>query len=277
MKNKITISLDENILSQIDNLVNKWEWKNRSNVIENILKEKYWDFIDVTVIIFAHDYKWDNRPYPFDVPKSLLEIKWKTIIARLLRDFSKPWIKNFIITIPKWTKDLFRTELNDDFWNLNLNFLEVDDKLRTGDALRLALKEDYTDKKLIIANGDILYWDLNLNLEEYYNYHIDQKSDFSFLLKFVLNPEQLWNVKINWNRIIEFVERPKASQMNLTNSWLYITTRNFLDKHNFWNYLEVDFFPNIASLWNIICYTYPNSWEHIQNDSAYERANWWLL
>jgi dTDP-glucose pyrophosphorylase len=62
---------------------------------------------------------------------------------------------------------------------------------------------------------------------------LEQKSDFSFLLKFVINPEQLGNIRINGNKIIEFVEKPKANALFLTNSGLYITSRKFLDKHNF--------------------------------------------
>jgi len=275
MKKKITISLDENILSRIDDSVKKLEGKNRSSVIENILKERYWEFVDVTAIVFAHDYKWDNRGYPFDIPKSLLEIKKKTIITWLISFFTKPWIKNVIITIPEWSTDLFKNELLTKFPNINFQFLELDPELKTWLALKEALKLEHTSKNLLIANWDIYYWDLDV--EEYYNYHKAQKSDFSLALKFVLNPEQLWNVQINWNKIINFVERPKASQMNLTNSGLYITSRDFLNKHDFWEYLEKDFFPKLPEICNNIWFILWWQWEHIQNDSAYERANWWLM
>jgi len=275
MKKKITISLDENILDRIDKSVEKGEWKNRSSVIENILKERYWEFADMTTIIFAHDYKWDNREYPFNIPKALLEVKWKSIITRQIEIFSKPWIKNFVILIPKDTTELFKKELLKKFPNLIFNFVELDPEIKTWTALKEALKQENISNNLLVSNWDIYYW--NLDLEEYYNYHKQQKSDFSFALKFVLNPEQLGNVKIHWNKIIEFVERPKASQMNLTNSGLYITTKKFLEKYDFWDYLEKDYFPKLPELGNIIWYIYSGQWEHIQNDSAYERVNWWLM
>jgi len=275
MKKKITISLDEDILSRIDKWVKKMEGKNRSAIIENILKERYWDFIDVTAIIFAHDYKWDNRKYPFDEPKALLKVRKKSIIKRQIEIFSKVWIKNIIVLIPEKTYELFKEELYPNFSHLNIELIEIDKDIKTWTALKVALKSENTKKNLLIANGDIIYWDLNV--EEYYNYHKTQKSDFSLALKFVLNPEQLWNVQINWNKIVNFVERPKASQMNLTNSWLYITSRDFLNKHNFGDYLEKDFFPKLPEICNNIGYIYSWQWEHIQNDSAYERVNWWLI
>lgn len=275
MKKKITISLDENILARIDNSVKSFEGKNRSSVIENILKERYGDFVDVTTIIFAHDNKWDNRKYPFDKPKSLLEVRKKSIISKQIETFTKSWIKNIILLVPENSQNQFEEELLLKFPHINFDFVEVNSDLKTWEALKEALKRENTSKKLLIANWDIYYWDLNI--EEYYNYHKTQKSDFSLCLKFVLNPEQLWNVQINWNKIINFVEKPKASQMNLTNSGLYITSRDFLDKYDFWDYLEKDFFPKLPDIWNNIWYIYSWQWEHIQNDSAYERVNWWLM
>lgn len=275
MKKKITISLDEKILWRIDDSVQKWDWKNRSSVIESILKEKYWDFTDFTAIIFAHDYKWDNRLYPFDIPKSLLVIRNKTIISRQVKLFTRAWIKNILIIIPESTLEEFQEELFTKYNYINFDFIEVNPELKTWEVLRKALKRKNICKNIIIANWDIFYW--NLDVEEYYNYHKEQKSDFSFCLKFVLNPEQLWNVQIHWNKVINFVEKPKASQMNLTNSWLYITTKDFLSKNDFWDYLEHDFFPKLPDIWNIIWYIYSWEWEHIQNDSAYERVNWWLI
>ncbi len=275
MKDKITISLNENILSKIDEDILLGKWKNRSQVIESVLKERYWDFAWVSVIIFCHDYKWDNRFYPFDKPKWLLEISWESVISRQVNIFKKAWITNIIITIPLNTKELFSKELKSKYKLINFEFVELDPKKMTWEALREALKVENISNNLIISNWDIYYW--NLNLEDYYKYHQEQKWDFSFLLKFVLNPEQLWNVQINWNKVIWFVEKPKASSLLLTNSWLYITTKNFLEKNNFWNYLEYDFFPKLPELWNAIWYVYTGQWEHVQNDSAFERVNWWNI
>lgn len=275
MKKKITISLDENILDRVDNSVSKWEGKNRSSIIESTLKERYWDFVDVTVIIFWYDRKWDNRAYPFDIPKPLLKVRGRTIADRQVESFVKTGIKNIIYLIEPNSKELFTKELLEKYYSTNFDFIEIDSDLKTWDALKIALKSKNTSKNLMIANWDIFYW--NLDVEEYYNYHKEQKWDFSMLLKFVLNPEQLWNVQIHWNKIINFVDRPKASQMNLTNSWLYLTTRDYLDKSDFWEYLEHTYFPKIVKKDTVISYIYQWEWEHIQNDSAYERVNWWLM
>ena len=275
MKKKITISLDEEILKKIDIGVEKRNDKNRSFVIERVLKEKYGSFHNTTAIIFAYDYKWDNRAYPFDIPKSLLEIREKSIIKRQIEIFSKPWVTNFVILIPHRTISFFQDELISEFPYLSFQFIEINQNLQTGEALREWLQGKDIEENIIIANGDIFYG--NLDLWKYYRYHKTQKSDFSFCLKFVMNPEQLGNVLMNGNHILEFVEKPQAKATYLTNSGLYITTRTFLQSHDFWLYLEHDFFPEIPNIANVIGFIYSWEWEHIQNDSAFERVNGELI
>jgi CTP:phosphocholine cytidylyltransferase-like protein len=45
--------------------------------------------------------KWDNRTYPFDIPKALLDVREESLIKRQVAVFTKPGIKNIIVTIPK--------------------------------------------------------------------------------------------------------------------------------------------------------------------------------
>lgn len=278
MKTKITISMDENLLLKIDNLVEKRYEKNRSQVIGKVLQEKFGEKIDMTTIIFAYDYKWNNRNYPFSVPKSLLEIRNKTIITRQVDMFVESWVKFIKIIIPKWDKKYFEKELKWKYIDIDLQFIELDKDLKTWTALKEALKTNIITKYIVISNWDI--YAPKLDFRDYFDYHIEQKSDFSFCLKYILtNPEKLWNITINWNKISEFVEKPllKNSYKYLTNAWFYITSKKFLSSIDIWEYLEYDTFPNIIDKWNIIWYIYSWEWEHIQDDESYERANGWQL
>ena len=278
MKTKVTISIDEYLLLKIDNLVEKRYEKNRSQVIEKVLQEKFWEKIDMTAIIFAHDYKWNNRVYPFSVPKSLLKIKDKTIISRQVNMFIESGIKFIKIIIPKWDKKYFNKELKWKYIDIDLEFIEIDKDIKTWWALKKAIKDNIVTKYITISNWD--NYAPKLDFRDYFDYHIEQKSDFSFCLKYILtNPEKLGNITINWNKISEFVEKPlvKNSYKYLTNAWFYITSKKFLSSIKLWEYLEYDTFPHILDKWNIIWYIYSWEWEHIQEDEAYERANGWQL
>ena len=79
----------------------------------------------MTTIIFSHDYKWDNRSYPFNIPKWLLQIRKKTIITRQVEIFTKTWIKNIIVIIPENTTQQFKNELCLKFPHIYFDFLEL--------------------------------------------------------------------------------------------------------------------------------------------------------
>lgn len=275
MKNKITIALDEKILWKIDREVENGEAKNRSAAIESHLVKFYGDFALTSAIIFAHDNKWDNRPYPFSVPKSLLAIRWKNIISRQIDIFLSVWITDIHMSIPKWDQKIFESTLKAQYPQLKLHFYELDEKNMTGNALQKLLETAYLWENLVISNGDIFYG--NLDLKKYLEFSQKKTFDFAFCLKFVMTPEQLWNVIIQWENVIDFVEKPKAKPSYLTNSGLYITTKKFLEKNNLGESLEKDFFPYICKQYSIWWFLYSGEWEHIQNDSTFERVNWELL
>jgi len=271
MKKKITIALDENILSKIDKDVVEKKAKNRSAAIESHLIKYYWDFTDASAIIFAHDNKWDNRKYPFNIPKSLLKIRGNTIIKRQIELFINSWISDIHISIPEWTIDFFKVETKLFFPQNTFIFYEKNVNCETWDTLKTILNENNIREKVFISNGDNFYW--SLDIEKYYDFHKKHWSDFSFCLKFVMTPERLWNVIIQWEKIIGFVEKPKAQATYLTNSGLYITSKKYLEQNEFGSHLETDFFPYIPSNSNIVWYLYSGEWEHIQNDSTLERVN----
>lgn len=278
MKTKITISIDENLLLKIDHLVWQKYEKNRSQVIEKVLQEKFGEKIDMTAIVFAHDYKWDDSKYGFSIPKALLEIKNRTIITRQIEMFVETWVRFVRILIPKWDKKYFSKEIKWKYIGIDIKLIEVDPSLKTWSALKEAIKEPIVTEYIMITNGDI--YAPKLDLKDYFEYHKSQNSNFSFCLKYILsNPEKLWNITINWNKISEFIEKPllKNSYKYLTNAWFYITDKQFLSSIKIWDYLEYDTFPDMLEKWNVIWYIYSWEWEHIQDNIAYERANWWQL
>lgn len=275
MKKKITIALDENILEKIDKEVDDNKAKNRSAAIESHLVKYYGGFTDASAIIFAHDNKWDNREYPFNTHKSLLQIRGKSIIERQISMFLKAGLTNIHISIPNWAKQDFKKELDRAFPQSHFFLYEENHSTQTWDTLRSILEKGDIWEILFISNGDNFYG--ALDIEKYYEFHKKQWSDFSFCLKFVMTPEQLWNVVIQWEKIIAFVEKPMSQATYLTNSGLYITSKKFLKNHDFWSHLETDFFPHIPNSSHVVWYLYSGEWEHIQNDSTFERVNGELL
>ena len=99
MKDKITITLDTNLLSSIDELVESDIGKNRSQIIELFLQKYMMEKTRIHAIIIAHDIKWDNGEYTFSWPKYLLEIDGKSIIFHQLRTMSQAGIQKVTLIV----------------------------------------------------------------------------------------------------------------------------------------------------------------------------------
>lgn len=184
-------------------------------------------------------------------------------------------ISDIHILIPQEEKKIFESTLKLQFPGNNFFFYEVAPHLQTWKALREVIENGTLWEKLFISNGDVFFG--SLDISKYYEFFRKKAADFAMCLKFVMTPEQLWNVVIQGDKIIDFVEKPNAQASYLTNSGMYITSLKFLKKNHFWNYLEKDFFPNICNNFDVAWFLYSWEWEHIQNDSTFERVNGYLM
>lgn len=267
MKKKITIALEEDILYRIDREVSLWHAKNRSAAIESHLRKFYGEFSDASVIIFAFDYKWDDAAYHFDIPKSLLSWRGQSILERQIQLFLQQGITDYHIVIPSGTQKEFEEHIFKSYKWVDIHFYESSFDIDTGSALRQVVEKKSLNENLFIVNWD-MYFE-SLDIDKYFDFHKRKWADFSFCLKFSMNPETFGNVLIQWDTVVDYVEKPKLRATYLTNTWLYISSRSFLERKDFWNSLERDFFPNLTHNYEVGGFIY--SWEchHIQSDEVY--------
>lgn len=275
MKEKIAITLEDELLASLDALVKNGVGKNRSQIIDVFLREHMTDRTSITAIIFAHDIKWDHGDYRFEKPKYLLEIEGKSVLFYQLKSMSQAWVRNVRITVEIGMSEKYAKLLDEYFPHMSIEYIEIDSWTKTWKALLIALEETVTSEYLLITNGDIYIPDLDI--KDLFLYHQANKSDWTFVLKYIrTNLEKFWNVTIQWNRVEEFIEKPSHPDMfkYLTNCGCYMVTKSFYDSLVYnGEHLEIDLFNSLPKKWNILAYIYSKSWYHIQSDAEYELAN----
>lgn len=89
MKEKITITLEDDLLRSLDILVQNGVGKNRSQIIESFLREHMSENNRIHAIILAHDTKWDHGIYSYDVPKCLLDIDKNPVLFYQMKAMSQ--------------------------------------------------------------------------------------------------------------------------------------------------------------------------------------------
>lgn len=267
-KEKITISLDSNLLAKIDEKIDKINFKNRSNVIENFIRDWLKLKNDIWALIIANDINWNDSIYPLEVPKILINVDWKTLLEKHIEMLENAWIKNVIIAIADWKK-MIKDFLKKMAFSLNIQLLEVDVNDKTQEVVEKAKKFILQDKLII------LLWDNyhnNFDLLDFIYFHNSSWTNLTIAVKANWVSEPYGNIRLEWNNIVDFVEKPKTKNdiTYIINAWIYLIQTDLIPET--WKNLkiETDFFPDYVATNKAKAYFHNGNWFHVQDDKTLE-------
>lgn len=193
------------------------------------------------VIILAGGLGTRLREVISDVPKCLAPINGVPFLSYLIQYLEKQKVTRFIFSIG------YKGQLVEDFIALNYSYLDYTissekEPLGTGGAIKKALNYSKSDN-VFVLNGDT-FCDFNLN--DFFEFHVGKKSNFSIALHLIKNNVRYGNVLIGKSGIVlEFMEKEIGKDI-LVNSGVYILNKNFIVEifNNYPNFfsIETDFF-----------------------------------
>ncbi len=266
MKKKITISISDLLLDQIDKK-NDWKnQKNRSSIIENLILKWLNLKDDIWVLILAHENNWDDWSYPLNIPKVLIKIDWKTILEKYLEYLKVLNVNKIVISIWYQKEQIKNFLKNKNYW-IDIKFLEVDKNSLSLDILSKA-KEILNSNKVLTILWDNYFYPLNLL--DFVSYHNNNNADISIIIKTINDSSNYWNVEIVWNNIVSFIEKPFIIEKKsfLINTWVYLINSEFIPEKSQNLKIELDFFPDFAKTKKIKAYFYNWKYFHLQNNQT---------
>ncbi|MBI2137307.1 NTP transferase domain-containing protein [Candidatus Woesearchaeota archaeon] len=270
MKERVTLTLDSNLLREIDRKVDGYKIKNRSHAIEMLLMQNIGGNVPTTAMILAGGIGTRLQPITFEVPKPLLTVHDKTLLEHLFDLFKKYGIKNVIISIG-YKGDKIKSAIgNGRRFGVNVTYVEEAKPLGTAGPLKLA--KPFLNDTFIVSNADELK---ELDLMDMYMFHKENKAAATIALYSVQDPSAYGVAKLQGNRILEFVEKPKKEQApsNLINSGLYILEPEILDYiPEGFAMLEKDVFPRLAREGKLYGYPFSGQWHNTGTLELYEKA-----
>ncbi len=148
------------------------EW---SQIIENgesIALEKVSE--DIPVVIMAGGKGTRLKPFTEVLPKPLVPVGEKTIIERILEQFSRYGIRKFIVTVN------YKAEIIESFLK-SLNGYEIEfirEKEFLGTAGSLKYLEDSKYKTFIVSNCDIL---VNVDIKKLLEFHKESRASMTLV------------------------------------------------------------------------------------------------
>jgi len=222
------------------------------------------------VVILAGGKGTRLRPLTYEIPKALVPIHGKTVTEHLFDLFKKYNIENIIMAVGYMREKIKHYYGNGTRFGINLSYIEERKPLGTAGPLRLA--KDILRETFIVSNGDELK---DISIAEMYSLHKKTNALATIALTAVDDPSAYGVAKLDGNKIIKFVEKPKREDApsNLINAGFYIVEPEVIDiiPEGF-AMLEKDVFPKLAKAKKLCGYPFKGQWFDTGTLERYEKA-----
>jgi NDP-sugar pyrophosphorylase family protein len=270
MKERVTITLDKELINQIDKRVDGNIIKNRSQQIEVLLTNALGTNIPEKALILVGGKGTRLRPLTYKTPKCMLEVQGKTLVEHLFDLFKKYGIRDIILSVGHMKEKIMDYYEDGSKFGVNIEYVEENKPLGTAGPLKLA--KNMLKNSFIVTNGDELK---DINIPRMFRLHKRKDALGTIALTTVTDPTQYGVAKLSGSRILEFVEKPKAAEApsNLINSGFYILEPKIIDMiPNGFSMLEQDIFPKLAKQQQLRGFPFDGQWFDIGTLERYDLA-----
>ncbi|HLC94521.1 MAG TPA: sugar phosphate nucleotidyltransferase [Patescibacteria group bacterium] len=223
---RLTITLQEGLIENVDHLVDGEKIRNRSHAIEYILLQYLKPHIGKAVILAGGKGE-KLRPYTYELPKPLLPIKGRPILEHLIENLRMADVREIILCVG-YLGDKIREYFGDGKkWGVKIQYSEEKTPVGTGGAIK-KIRAFVKDDPFLVLHGDIL---TNLNLTDIINFHKDQASKATVALVSTKDPSLFGQFELHGSKIVGFYERTRKGEEKsyLVNTGVYVFNKAIFD------------------------------------------------
>nr|MCK4929475.1 nucleotidyltransferase family protein [Nanoarchaeota archaeon] len=257
-KERVTLTIEKEILGKVDNTVNHTDVKNRSHAVELLLTKAFGENKPSKAIILAGGKGTRMKPMTNFLPKPMLRIHDKPILEHNIELLKRHGIKDIIISIGH-KGDKIKEYLGDGT-QLEVNITYVEESAPMGTGGPLNLLKGKINNTFVLLNGDELK---DIDIEDMFMFHRKNKGIATIALTTVEDPSKYGVAVMNGNKIMTFIEKPSKKQIpsKLINAGLYILEPEVLKiVPEGFSMIENDVFPKLASNEQLLGYVFSGQW-----------------
>lgn len=201
MKEKISITINDKILGDVDSIVDNIFIRNRSQAIEYLIKESLKEN-KIAVILAGEGKSQDDKIKN----RYALKVGHLTIIERAIRKLSDSGFKNIYIIAPHETlTHIFKIIGDGSDYNVKIEF--INEEVEEGSASALKLLKGKIKTTFLVAHCDLIFD--NVNLLELWQQHLQEKAVATMLVCSDIVPQGIFgHINLDKNRVLSFIEKP---------------------------------------------------------------------
>lgn len=270
-RSRITITLDSNLLKEIDRVVDKKKIRNRSHAIEYILAQ-YTQTKVKKAVILAGGRGTNLRPYTYEIPKPMLPVKGTPILEHLINELKKNGITDIIIAISYLGNKIKEHFGNGQKFGVTIEYSEEKENLLTGGALA-KLKSKLSHETFLVIHGDIL---TDMSFIEFVSFHLNQGAVATVALSTSDKPTDFGQIILQGAKLKKFYPNTEkaGTKSHLVHSGIYAFEPSIFkyfpqDKKRF--ALE-DVIRKLIDEQNVNGFVFEGRWFDVGDPKNYERA-----
>lgn len=269
MKERISLTIDKELIEKVDAQVDGSAIKNRSHAVEVLLNKAMGCDSPRIAVILAGGEGTRLKPITLEIPKPLIPVKGKPLIDHIFDLLKKYGITDVVLAIG-YKREKIIEHYSKDSKGMNITFVEEEKPLGTAGPLRLAAKTIRGKGTIIVTNGDNLH---DLDVKDMFKQHKRTGALATLALTTVKDPSAYGVARLSGSKILEFVEKPKKEDApsNLINSGFYMIEPEVLDMiPEGKSMLEHDVFPKLARSGKLFGYPFAGQWFDTGTMERYE-------
>lgn len=238
MKSKISITISDKLLKEIDSIIDNIYIRNRSQAIEHLINSALGEN-RVAVILSGGEeksLKISDKEY-----RITAKINNSTLLEEAIKKLRNNNFKTiYIIAGHTILTDIFSLVGDGSSYGVKISYVE--EKEAKGSANSLRLLKGKINSNFLVVYGDIYF--KKINIEELWNDHIRQSAVTTLMLTSSSQPTKKGIVKIEGNKILNFVQKPKESDIYIGFSSIFVSGPEIFEYEG--DSLEKDVFPLLA-------------------------------
>ena len=267
MKERVTLTIDNDILENIDSRVDGTQIKNRSHAVELLLMKALSSNRLRKGVILAGGEKKNTSSETITI---MARVQDKNLIEWNVKLLKRNGVKEVLICIPKDNIEIREYFGNGDKLGVPITYLEEEYPLGTAGSIKAAA--EFVTETTVVCYPDDLK---KVDLDDMYEFHKINNKACTIALTTVEDPSRFGVALMNGSKILTFVEKPskESAPSKLINSGVYIIQPSILKfiPEGF-SSVETDVFPKLARDEELVGYVFSGQWMHIANKKDLEIA-----
>lgn len=262
-KTRLTITLADDLVDKIDDLIAGSAIKNRSHAIETLISQALSPTIRTAVILAGGKEADKNNA-------GLKKLGDTYVLALLLGRLKQHHITRVIICTDSTNTTLMKRLGNGENLGMKIEYSLEDKPLGTGGAVKKA-RGLIKNQPFLVIHGDVL---TALNFSELGTFHFKEGALATIAVKPRLGEANYGQVFMQGNKILKFLASSADAGISIINTGVYAFDPKLFDilpEQSVFT-LEKDVFPLLARRNQLSAFVFQGGWYDISTEASYQEA-----